>query len=99
MGGRGLNNDEGWSPPSSSRYVILLFHWRCLFLSYRLMITYTTDLDEPAWKGYMYAGILFVAAELQSVVLHQHWDVVFTLGMRVRSSVIATVYTKVCTYI
>ena len=62
------------------------------------MITYTTDLDEPAWKGYVYAGLLFVAAELQSVVLHQHWDVVFTLGMRVRSSIIATVYTKVCTY-
>jgi len=59
------------------------------------MIEYTTDLEEPAWKGYMYAALLFVSAQVQSLILHQHWDVVFTLGMKVRSSIIGTVYDKV----
>ncbi len=64
----------------------------------RLMIEYTTDTEEAAWKGYLYAGLLFVTAQVQSLILHQHWDVVFTMGMKVRSAIIGTVYNKVSSW-
>ena len=38
---------------------------------------------------------MFCATLLQTLVIHQHWDIVFRLGMRIRSSIIAAVYSKV----
>ena len=63
-------------------------------LSIRLMIRFT-ESDEPDWKGYFYAVLLFVAAALQSLILNHYWIRLFRLGMRVRTAVIAAVYSKV----
>ena len=59
------------------------------------MINYTEDLSEPAWKGYFYAVLLFVAAVVQSLLLHQYFHRCFVVGMRMRTAIIAAVYQKV----
>ena len=61
----------------------------------RLMINYVNDSNEPEWKGYFYAAMMFLAAVIQSILLHQYFHRCFVVGMRVRTAVIATVYRKV----
>ena len=63
--------------------------------SNRLMINYVNDSNEPEWKGYFYAAMMFLAAVIQSILLHQYFHRCFVVGMRVRTAVIATVYRKV----
>eukprot|EP00047_Mylnosiga_fluctuans_P021846 m.109714 g.109714 ORF g.109714 m.109714 type:complete len:1474 (+) comp9049_c0_seq5:48-4469(+) len=58
------------------------------------LINYVSDPDTPSWKGYGLAVVLLAAAELQSILLHQYFHRVMTVGMRLRSSVIAAVYNK-----
>ena len=59
------------------------------------MIGFTEDRSEPAWKGYFYAVLLFVAAVVQSLLLHQYFHRCFVVGMRMRTAIIAAVYRKV----
>ncbi len=63
---------------------------------HRLMINFTSDESEPAWKGYVYAALLFIAAVIQSLCLHQYFHRCFVVGMRMRMAIIAAVYRKVC---
>lgn len=65
--------------------------------SCRMLIDYVEDKNDPsgAWKGYVFAGSMFVAAVIQSIVLHQYFHTMFTLGMRIRSAIIGLVYEKV----
>jgi hypothetical protein len=60
------------------------------------LIAYTTHDSIPTWKGYFYACLMFVATLTQTLSIHQHWDIVFRVGMKIRSSVIAAVFSKVC---
>ena len=62
----------------------------------RLMINYVSDPEEAAWKGYFYASLMFLAAVVQSILLHQYFHRGFITGMRIRTAVIAAVYKKVC---
>ena len=59
------------------------------------MIRFTEDESEPSWKGYFYAVLLFVAAVVQSLLLHQYFHRCFTVGMRMRTAIVAAVYQKV----
>ena len=61
------------------------------------MISYTTDRDNPddKWKGYVYAISMFLVALAMSVISHQYWQIVFVLGMRIRTAIIGMVYAKV----
>ena len=59
------------------------------------MIQFTQDETIPDWRGYVYAVLLFVAAAIQSLVLHSYFRRVFTMGMDIRTAVIAAVYSKV----
>lgn len=61
----------------------------------KLMINFTQDMSEPDWKGYFYAVLLFLAAVIQSLFLHQYFHRCFIIGMRIRTAVIAAVYRKV----
>ena len=60
------------------------------------MIGFTKDTSEPDWNGYFYAVLLFVAAVIQSLFLHQYFHRCFRVGMRIRTAIIAAVYKKVC---
>lgn len=61
----------------------------------RLLINFASKSEEPAWKGYLYAVLLFAVAFTQAVLLQQHFIRVYTAGMRVRTAIIAAVYNKV----
>ncbi|XP_061183962.1 multidrug resistance-associated protein 1-like isoform X1 [Saccostrea echinata] len=50
--------------------------------------------NEYAWKGYVYAVGFFVIALLQSTFFHQNFFIGMTLGMRIRSALIAAIYKK-----
>ena len=68
----------------------------CISLD-RMLIEFIEDKhdSEETWRGYVYAASMFVSAILQSLVLQQYFHIMFTLGMRVRSSVIGLLYEKV----
>ncbi|XP_078481138.1 multidrug resistance-associated protein 1-like [Ciona intestinalis] len=58
------------------------------------MIAFTSAKYAPVWQGYVLAVLLFVTAILQSIVLQQYFHICFTVGMRMRSAVVAAVYKK-----
>ncbi|XP_076819725.1 multidrug resistance-associated protein 1-like isoform X2 [Clavelina lepadiformis] len=62
----------------------------------RGMISFTKS-DAPAWQGYTLAVLLFLTAMLLSIVQQQDNHAVLTVGMRVRSGIIAAVYRKALT--
>ena len=64
-------------------------------LSFRLMINFTKDPSEPDWRGYLYAVLLFITAAIQSLFLHQYFHRCYTIGMRMRTALIAAIYNKV----
>lgn len=53
------------------------------------------NVSEETWKGYVYAVSMFVSATLQSFVLQQYFQIMYIIGMRIRSSVIGLLYEKV----
>ncbi len=57
----------------------------------------STDTGDSglAWKGYLFAVLMFVASLIQSIILHQYFHHCFTVGMRVRTAIVASVYRKV----
>ena len=65
----------------------------------RLIIEYINDESQPSWKGYMYVVSLFIAVEIRSILLHQYFKHCFTVGMRIRSGIIAAVYKKVPSFL
>ncbi|XP_064415228.1 multidrug resistance-associated protein 1 isoform X2 [Latimeria chalumnae] len=60
----------------------------------RLLIQFVNNKDAPNWHGYIYTALLFVSALMQTVVLHQYFHICFVTGMRLKTSVIGTVYRK-----
>ena len=62
------------------------------------MIQFTKDETQPDWHGYFYTVLLFLTAMIQSLFLHQYFHRAFTVGMRVKTAVIAAVYNKVTHY-
>ena len=66
-------------------------------LFHSLLISYTTDSNNPddTWKGYVYAISMFLVALAMTLVIHQYWQIVFVLGMRIRTAIIGMVYAKV----
>uniref|UniRef100_A0A8D2NVG1 Canalicular multispecific organic anion transporter 1 n=1 Tax=Zosterops lateralis melanops TaxID=1220523 RepID=A0A8D2NVG1_ZOSLA len=60
----------------------------------KLLIAFVSDEDAFAWKGYLYAILLFLVAVIQSLCLQQHFSLCFQLGINVRASLIAAIYKK-----
>ncbi|XP_051815787.1 canalicular multispecific organic anion transporter 1 isoform X2 [Acanthochromis polyacanthus] len=60
----------------------------------KLMISFTENKSDYAWRGYLYAVLLLAAALLQTVVLQQYFQRCFVLGMKVRTALMAAVYKK-----
>ncbi|XP_068732556.1 multidrug resistance-associated protein 1-like [Montipora capricornis] len=61
-----------------------------------LLISYTSDKGNPdeKWKGYVYGVAMFLVAMIISIVIHQYFQIVFVLGMRIRTALIGMVYAK-----
>jgi|GEM_PF-161369 len=58
------------------------------------IISFLKSPDEPLWKGYMYAGLMFATTALQTIVLHIYFHRCFRTGMRVRTTLITAIYRK-----
>lgn len=61
----------------------------------RLLINFIHDRSQQAWRGYVYAVLMFIVAFIQSMLLHQYFHRCMVVGMRIRTALIAAVYKKV----
>ena len=59
------------------------------------MIGFTEDPTIPDRQGYIYAALLFLASELQSILLHQYFHRCNKTGLNLRTSLIGAIYRKV----
>ncbi|XP_014219235.1 multidrug resistance-associated protein 1 isoform X2 [Copidosoma floridanum] len=60
----------------------------------KLLIQFTKSKDEPLWKGYLYAVLLFFTAIIQTLVLAQYFHRMLLVGLRMRTALIAAIYRK-----
>lgn len=59
----------------------------------KLLINFVSS-DEPDWKGYLYAGLLFGVASTQTLFLSQYFHRMFLVGLRIRTSLISAIFRK-----
>ncbi|XP_012944065.1 multidrug resistance-associated protein 1 [Aplysia californica] len=52
------------------------------------------EADGQQWKGYVYASSFFVVSFIGSIMFNQNFHIGMSLGMRVKSALIAAVYKK-----
>ena len=69
----------------------------------RLLVEYTEGKSDwfgewKEWKGYAYSGSMFATAIIQSLALHQYFQFMNVIGMRMRTAIIGLVYEKVCNH-
>ncbi|KAK8748976.1 hypothetical protein OTU49_015623, partial [Cherax quadricarinatus] len=50
--------------------------------------------QEPMWHGYLYALLLLLCAQLQSLILGQYFMKMMLVGLQIRTGVISAVYRK-----
>lgn len=50
--------------------------------------------DEPDWRGYLYAGLLFGIASTQTLFLAQYFHRMFLVGLRIRTALISAIFRK-----
>ncbi|CAH1793470.1 unnamed protein product [Owenia fusiformis] len=62
-----------------------------------LLIGFVNGGDPLIWKGYIYAVSLFAIAVFQSIILQQYSHGCFSIGLKVRSAIVAAVYRKALT--
>ncbi|KAG8145847.1 hypothetical protein E2320_012309 [Naja naja] len=60
----------------------------------KLLINFVNDKSAPSWHGFLYTGLLFFTACLQTLVLHQYFHICFVTGMRLKTAVIGAIYRK-----
>ncbi|EGV60205.1 hypothetical protein CANTEDRAFT_111013 [Yamadazyma tenuis ATCC 10573] len=53
-----------------------------------------TDQPLPLTKGFMIAGGMFLVSVIQTSFLHQYFQVVFDVGMKIKSSLVSVIYNK-----
>ncbi|XP_059756486.1 ATP-binding cassette sub-family C member 2 isoform X4 [Balaenoptera ricei] len=61
----------------------------------KLLISFANDRDIYLWTGYLYSIFFFAVALIQSVCLQYYFKLCFMLGMKVRTTIMASVYKKV----
>lgn len=59
----------------------------------RMIINFVGS-DEPTWRGYLYAGLLFGIASTQTLFLAQYFHRMFLVGIRIRTALISAIFRK-----
>lgn len=82
--------------------LVYSFSFIFCFLSYFIysaLISYIESDEggesEPVWRGYFYACLMLICAQVQSFLLAQYFMKMFIVGLRIRTGVISAVYRKV----
>ncbi|XP_076346503.1 multidrug resistance-associated protein 1-like isoform X2 [Tachypleus tridentatus] len=87
---------KGFWAPALKGFIFDLIN--CIFrLSLPLILNLLIDFvssDEPVWKGFLYAVLLFVIAFLGSVSFSQFAFYVCTAAIQVKAALIAVIYQK-----
>ncbi|KAF5296657.1 hypothetical protein FQR65_LT10197 [Abscondita terminalis] len=52
------------------------------------------EKGEEQWKGFLYVGLLFVTASVQTLILAQYFHRMFISGVRIRTALISAIYRK-----
>ncbi|KAK3912845.1 Canalicular multispecific organic anion transporter 2 [Frankliniella fusca] len=58
------------------------------------LIAFTVDVNEPMWKGLVYAGAMLITALVQTLLMSQYNIRMNLVGMRVRTALVAAIYRK-----
>ena len=60
----------------------------------KMLIQFMENPDEPTWKGYIIAFLMFITSNIVTIFVHQSWDVVYRLQINVRSCLTNAIYSK-----
>lgn len=60
-----------------------------------ILIRFISNPMAPTWWGFLVAGLMFVCALMQTVILHQYYHCMFAMGLRLRTGIIGVIYRKV----
>ena len=66
----------------------------------KLIINFVTSysdeavIEEEHWKGYFYVVLLFFVVSIQSILMSQYFEHMFTIGVKVRTTLISALYKK-----
>ena len=52
--------------------------------------------DEPTWRGYFYASLMFISPLIESVINNYFLIAINVISMRMKSCLISIIYKKVC---
>ncbi len=52
--------------------------------------------DEPQWRGYFYASLMFISPLFESLLNSQYEYRINLISMRIRACLISVIYEKVC---
>lgn len=61
---------------------------------FRALIGFVSE-NQPLWRGYMYALLLFIIAEVQTLLLTHSLKIIYEMGLRFRTALISVIYKKV----
>ncbi|XP_051876833.1 multidrug resistance-associated protein 1 isoform X2 [Pristis pectinata] len=78
-------------------FVYKVIHDLLMFASpeiLKLLLQFVNNDKAPAWQGYFYAFLLFLCAFIQTLFLHQYFQICFVTGMRLKTAIIGAVYRK-----
>ncbi|CAO2585581.1 ATP-binding cassette sub-family C member 2, partial [Lemmus lemmus] len=78
-------------------FVLKLIHDILMFLNPQLLkflIAFVSSPGTYAWVGFVSAILMFVVSLIQSFCLQSYFQFCFVLGMRVRTTIMASVYKK-----
>ncbi|XP_035883030.1 canalicular multispecific organic anion transporter 1 isoform X2 [Phyllostomus discolor] len=59
------------------------------------LIAFANDRDSYVWMGYLCSILFFAVALIQSLCLQYYFELCFMLGVKVRTTIMASVYKKV----
>lgn len=77
--------------------ILYLFSESLVFASpriLRVLIQFTTSLDEPAWHGYFYALLLLSVMLLNTLIKNIFFFLTQLISIQIRSSIMTAVYRK-----
>ncbi|XP_069998353.1 multidrug resistance-associated protein 1 isoform X3 [Penaeus vannamei] len=81
--------------------ILKLFHDILQFISPQILSALISYIEsdeggesEPVWRGYFYACLMLICAQVQSFLLAQYFMKMFIVGLRIRTGVISAVYRK-----
>ncbi len=62
----------------------------------RLITFMNPSNDEPQWRGYFYASLMFISPLFESLLNSQYEYRINLISMRIRACLISVIYEKVC---